>query len=82
MKLEGIQTTLRDLRNEHAPVEAKEQPEQRYYRPEEMAMVLGVPRGRIISWIRSRRIRGEKIGGSWMIPKTQYEAYVKPNDAI
>ncbi len=43
------------------------------YSPEEVAVILGMSLATIRRWLRKGKLRGTKIGGVWIISKTEIE---------
>lgn len=47
--------------------------DKRYYRPDELAAILEEPVRTVQHWLQTGRIRGERIGRRWHIPRDEVE---------
>lgn len=53
-----------------------------YYRPGEVAAILGKSVNTVIRWLNDGKIPGEKVGGLWFVDKAQLAEWRTPKVVV
>jgi excisionase family DNA binding protein len=57
-----------------------ERKDQQAFSPKEAALILGRPVSTIRKWLREKKIRGNQVGTSWLVPRSELERLVKTQE--